>query len=210
MPPENTPSTTAQPEVPADLTGWMLYFLDTADVPVYAQLHQKLLLISEDNNAQVNAFSSNVVFGYVMNEPLPQTFQDHFGKAARDFPTRFRFLQIMNSATEKFEATETGFITYITRKEKPLGTVNEHIFGEFAAYTCETLEEANEMAKYLSGRQNIVMVKSLFAMERERIVPLIAKGRVLARPATPDTMLNQSAFMRTLKSFPESAPNFTP
>jgi hypothetical protein len=160
-------------------------------------LKGKLLLTSEDESG------SDYVFGYILNSPLPMRLRSFLKQSGlSEIPEAQQFKQIFDGAADGFEAVyEEECIAFLTRNGNRLGTTNEFTFGEFAAYTCETPEEAAEMLKLLEHRETIA-INSLCMIERDQLIEAINKNQAHIRDADPDIVFNKSGYMRTVLAFP--------
>lgn len=191
--------------VPRNLSARLIYFLDSLEVA--AELRRKLVLVTEDHRTHPKDRPSTV-FGYIINEPLKKSAYEFFKSSGGKFSDKFRMLGVMNSQTAEFETQDDYLIHVITKGDTPLHTENETLFGNYAAYKIETLEEAQYMTPYFDSKESIVMVLNEFIMPLKNLAPLIRGNTAIVRKATDDVVFNQSAVMRTVLAFPDYAPKF--
>lgn len=189
---------TQPPGPPRDLGIKLILFSGIEEQEDLSVLNGKLLLTSEDEPG------SDYVFGYILNNPLPERLRAILKQAGvKDAPVKTQFMQIFYAAMEGLEPLyEEEYITLLARSNNPVGTSNEFIFGPFAAYSCETAEEAAEMIKLLNGRE-VITLSSLSMIDRAELVNLINNKKARIRDADPDIVFNRSGFMRAQLAFPD-------
>jgi hypothetical protein len=195
-----------------DFTGRLVYFSGLQDDPNYHELEGKLILVAEDTGPASKTEDTNYIFGYVLNQPMNTNLRRHLDLLPGErIATQLQFRQIMDSDSTasawESEHFETTFLTFITRKDAAGNFKTRQTFGEFAAYVCETTQEAVTVAKLLEDVPEIILVSSQIMMEREDFMKFLWNNQAKQREATPEIVLNQSAFMREMLAFPDE-PHF--
>lgn len=189
--------------MPSKFENLLLHFHDIEDTAYTYPLNNKLVLTSEDEP------ESNMVFGFVLNESMPDRLGRYMRRKNQPLSEKFNFMQMFDAGTSDFEFEEHHFTTFLMRKNGEKNPYPVFKFGEFEAYVCETDEEIKHVGENLAKHEpKMITLYSQLMVNRQTLTGLFNMRKVDWREADPDIVLNPSAYMRQKLAFPGSEPKF--